>query len=201
MGLLKYTLRRVLFLGIAWLLMEGTLAQTTIPPQISVEPLLSKADRIMLSDYEKQHKFETVMAFVLAAEGGYVNDPKDPGGETNFGISRRTYPKEDILHLTKERAVELYRRDFWTPLGCEDMTPEMALLVMDTGVNMGLGTTLKMLAWAKRNSDMPGTLTVEEEFLCARSRRYLNLCHTNSDLRKFKVGWLRRNLRLLERIS
>jgi len=45
---------------------------------------------------------------VLQMEGGYVNDPNDPGGEMKYGISRRQYPMEDIHDLTLDRAVELY---------------------------------------------------------------------------------------------
>ncbi|MBI5843910.1 MAG: hypothetical protein HZB23_04475 [Deltaproteobacteria bacterium] len=48
----------------------------------------------------------------MAHEGGYVNDPADPGGETRFGISRRAYPNEDIKALTRERAAEIYYRDY-----------------------------------------------------------------------------------------
>jgi len=57
--------------------------------------------------------FDQAIPQVLANEGGYVNDPKDPGGETNFGISKRTYPNVDIKNLTKEQAEAIYRRDFW----------------------------------------------------------------------------------------
>ncbi len=46
-------------------------------------------------------------------EGGYVNDPHDAGGETNMGISKRSYPDVDIKHLTREDAEEIYYRDFW----------------------------------------------------------------------------------------
>ena len=47
---------------------------------------------------------------VLKHEGGYVNDPTDLGGETNFGITKRFYPDVDIKNLTKEQAVEIYKR-------------------------------------------------------------------------------------------
>lgn len=59
--------------------------------------------------------FEKAIETVLAKEGGYVNDPADAGGETNFGISKRRYPEVDIKSLTREQAIALYRRDFWNP--------------------------------------------------------------------------------------
>ena len=40
--------------------------------------------------------FEEIIEVVLEHEGGYVNDPKDPGGETKYGVSKRAYPNEDI---------------------------------------------------------------------------------------------------------
>lgn len=57
--------------------------------------------------------FDPAIAYVLANEGGYVNDPNDPGGETNFGISKRAYPDVDIKNLTVDGAKAIYRRDFW----------------------------------------------------------------------------------------
>lgn len=60
--------------------------------------------------------FEAAIETVLAKEGGYVHDPDDAGGETNFGISTRRYPEVDIASLTREQAIALYRRDFWNPL-------------------------------------------------------------------------------------
>ena len=53
--------------------------------------------------------FETAIAFVLNEEGGYSNDPRDPGGETNFGISKRAHPQVDIKNLTLEEAESIYR--------------------------------------------------------------------------------------------
>ena len=51
--------------------------------------------------------FEEAVKSVLKHEGGYVNDPKDPGGETNFGISKRAFPDLDIKNLTEEDAIEI----------------------------------------------------------------------------------------------
>src|SRR3954469_18004472 len=81
--------------------------------------------------------FDTAFAIIIGIEAGYVNDPKDPGGETKYGISKRRYPNEDIKNLTFDRAKFLYQRDFWKSHKCDTMTWEQALLVFDTAVNGG----------------------------------------------------------------
>ncbi len=57
-------------------------------------------------------KFAVALEKVLAHENGYVNDPDDPGGETKFGISKRSYANLNIKDLTREQAAEIYYRDF-----------------------------------------------------------------------------------------
>lgn len=83
---------------------------------------------------------------VLKWEGGYVNDRRDPGGETKYGISKRAYPNEDILDLTKARAEFLYDRDYWRAMGCDKMPDGVALLVFDTAVNCGVKRTKGWIA-------------------------------------------------------
>jgi len=56
--------------------------------------------------------FEQIINDVLEHEGGYVNDPLDKGGETNFGIAKRWYPDLDIKALTKNDAVNIYYNDY-----------------------------------------------------------------------------------------
>ena len=56
--------------------------------------------------------FEAAVDRVLGHEGGYVNHPNDPGGETNWGISKRSYPNVDIKALTREGVLRLcYRQE------------------------------------------------------------------------------------------
>lgn len=58
-------------------------------------------------------RFDKCVEFVLASEGGYVNDKYDAGGETKFGISKRAYPDLDIINLTIEQAKDIYYKDYW----------------------------------------------------------------------------------------
>ncbi len=85
-------------------------------------------------------------------EGGYVDDPEDPGGETNFGISKRSYPEEDIKNMTLERAKLLYKRDFWGPAGCDALPEVMKFQMFDLAVNTSARskptTAIKLLQMA-----------------------------------------------------
>jgi lysozyme family protein len=86
---------------------------------------------------------------LIQSEGGYVNDPKDRGGETKFGISKRAFPELDIKNLTKEAASDIYSERYWMPvfkiLGLrEDLLPT-AYVLFDFAVNSGVGAATKGL--------------------------------------------------------
>jgi len=75
---------------------------------------------------------------ILKAEGGYVDDPDDYGGETNFGISKRSYPELDIKVLTREEAIAIYKRDYWDKLRLDEANnQDIAEELFDTAVNQG----------------------------------------------------------------
>lgn len=90
-------------------------------------------------------KFEEAFARVIDHEGGYVNDPRDRGGETKFGISKRAYPQEDIAALTLERAREIYRRDYWGPAGCHVVPPAISFDLFDMAVHSGVLAAVRAL--------------------------------------------------------
>ena len=90
--------------------------------------------------------FERAIEFVLKHEGGYVDNPADPGGETRFGISKKTYPALDIRNLTIEAAKEIYRRDYWQKSGCEALEWPLSLVVMDSAVNCGVARAVEWKA-------------------------------------------------------
>ncbi len=87
--------------------------------------------------------FESALKFVLKHEGGYVNNPNDTGGETNFGISDRRdgvvdgkadlngdlVPDVAIKDLKQEQAAIVYNREYWTPCKCEQLHPAVALIL------------------------------------------------------------------------
>lgn len=83
--------------------------------------------------------FDIAFSLLLSPtyEGGYSNDPKDPGGETNFGISKRSYPHLDIKSLTREQVRPIYRADFWGPAGCDVVPDPLKYPLFDFAVNSG----------------------------------------------------------------
>jgi len=82
---------------------------------------------------------------LLEIEGQYVNDPKDPGGETNWGISKRSYPNLNIKALTPEEAAQIYYDDFWTKASCAKLQFPLAGYVFIDAVNMGVVEAIKLL--------------------------------------------------------
>ncbi|MFZ2287603.1 MAG: glycosyl hydrolase 108 family protein [Bacteroidales bacterium] len=89
--------------------------------------------------------FEESFTKLLGHEGGYVNNPKDPGGETNWGISKRSYPNEDIKNLTQGRAKEIYYKDFWLPCHLDKLPTEVRFDLFDAAVNSGPEQAIKWL--------------------------------------------------------
>jgi len=81
--------------------------------------------------------FNSAVNKVLVHEGGYIFDAIDPGGETNFGISKRQYPDVDIKKLTKKSAVEIYKKDYWLRWRCDEISDEyIASKYLDLVVNL-----------------------------------------------------------------
>lgn len=85
----------------------------------------------------QDNNFTESMKFILKWEGGYVNHPKDPGGETKYGISKRAHPDLDIANLTVEQALDIYFREYWKASGCQQHPMPFATCVLNTAVMSG----------------------------------------------------------------
>jgi len=152
--------------------------------------------------------FETAIEQVLAHEGGYVNHPNDPGGETKYGISRKAYPGLDIKNLTVEEAAEIYRRDFWEPIQGEAIqSQDVAANLLDYAVNAGVkraSRTIQLLTGAAQDGRIgPRTLeainsqdglNLNLRLSLSRVEFYTELAARRSEFRAFLVGWIRRAL-------
>jgi lysozyme family protein len=90
--------------------------------------------------------FDCAFDYLMAFEGGYSNDPDDPGGETKYGISKRQYPDLDIKNLTIHQAKEIYWRDYWTKYKCNlFISPAVAAKVFIAVVNMNASRAIRYL--------------------------------------------------------
>jgi lysozyme family protein len=84
---------------------------------------------------------------VLKSEGGYTNDPRDPGGPTNFGITIADYrayinkagTAQDVKNMHLADAQAIYRSKYWNALGCDALPSGVDYTVFDYGVNSGIG--------------------------------------------------------------
>ena len=152
--------------------------------------------------------FDEIIEQVIKHEGGLVDDSTDAGGLTNYGISQRAYPDEDIRGLTVERAKELYKRDYWDRFKCGQLPDRIRHIYFDMCVNMGGGRATKILQEAcnSKNSnkiDVDGgigkntikaSINLEDFRLRAyRVMFYAELVMKKPDQIKFWVGWFKRS--------
>lgn len=146
--------------------------------------------------------FEKAILSVLKHEGGYVNHPNDPGGETNFGITKKVYPNLDIRKLTVEEAKEIYRRDYWLS-GLDDLPYPVAAKIFDMVVNMGTRQAIKLVQRAVDVSDDgilgKGTLAALKvhpdalQRICNQQELFYNqLVVRKPQMKVFLKGWLKR---------
>jgi lysozyme family protein len=120
--------------------------------------------------------FDFALSLVLKHEGGHVNDKRDPGGETNLGISDRrdgridgmadingdSVPDVAIAKLTKADAAKIYRRDYWDACKCDQLPAPVAVFLFDTAVNCGNRAAVRMLqrALGVKDDGVIGPVTI-----------------------------------------
>ena len=159
--------------------------------------------------------FDDAFDEVIGLEGGYVNDPNDTGGETNWGIAKKWHPDVDIKNLTKEDAKNIYWNEYWNPFQLSRLYSVLvATEIFEQAINMGkrqatLHTqqSLKLLGRIISVDGFFGEQTIgninrlhgglREAALikCLNGfqfMRYLEIVSNNPSQKKFFVGWLRR---------
>ena len=94
--------------------------------------------------------FDVAFEKLIGHEGGYVNDARDPVGETKYGISKRAYPDEDIAGMTLDRAREIYRADYWDAVQAEYLPDAVRFDLFDAAVNSGVRQAVKWLQLAAK---------------------------------------------------
>jgi|TARA_R100001129_G_scaffold178789_2_gene154920 lysozyme family protein len=162
-----------------------------------------------------KENFGKSLQMLLKHEGGYVWHERDPGGETNHGVTRKVYedwvkrPVEDgeMKKLTHEDVAPIYEKSYWQRLKCDDLPPGLDFFCFDWGVNSGTGRSAKALQGiigAKQDGGIgPKTLKTLAEH---DTKEVLHKMHGVrqdfyeglSTFDTFGKGWTRRNKEALE---
>lgn len=143
--------------------------------------------------------FDRAVDHILRLEGGYVNHPDDPGGETKFGISKRAYPELVIKEITIEKAKEIYERDYWKRCQIDGLPSAIRLMVFDAAVNQGPVQAIRMLQEVlgvtvdgvignetRVAAYRMSALKLIGEYMRIRRRKY----QSNAMFKTFGAGWL-----------
>jgi lysozyme family protein len=148
--------------------------------------------------------FNKCIEVVLRNEGGLSDNPYDPGGLTNYGICQRNYPDLDIRNLTRNEAIQIYFRDYWSKMNLHNIEDESLILeIFDMGVNAGIRTAIKIvqrLIGAKMDgyigpetelkiNTFPGLLGLYKQ---DRRKYYFALARRKPEMEIFLAGWLNR---------
>ncbi len=143
--------------------------------------------------------FDTAFDRLIDSEGGYVNNTKDPGGETKFGISKRSYPHLNIKDLTLSDAKAIYKQDFWDVLG--EAHPAIKFQAFDFAVNSGIQTAIRKLQasigvaddghWGPRSAAALNSMELNDVLMRFAAYR-LDFMTSLSVWPDFGKGWARR---------
>ena len=137
---------------------------------------------------EWAYKKEAFLDTVIKHEGGYVDNPLDPGGETKYGISKKQYPKLDIKNLDIESAKEIYRKDFLPSAEVNYGKNEFAFKMADIGINAGprIATEImqRSLNTLARWNSIEGIDLDEDGLMGSGTRKAYNKVVSNPDNKK-----------------
>lgn len=164
---------------------------------------------------------DQAIALMIRLEGGFVNNPRDPGGATKYGVTQarlnewRNNGHDDfpanVADLAPDHAAAIYRVIDWDVMRCDDMPAPLACLLLNSSVNQGEPTAVRLLQAALGVTQDgligPGTLeaihswrspympeqTLAEEFAARVAVRYARLDGSENE---FELGWFRRLFRI-----
>ena len=103
----------------------------------------------MLGAFFMSKDFKAALKRVLKHEGGYVNDPRDTGGETNYGITKTTARSYGYTGSMKDIPMDvverIYKAMFWDAMSCDNFEFAIAFHMFDAAVNHGLLNARRIL--------------------------------------------------------
>jgi lysozyme family protein len=155
------------------------------------------------------NKFSEALEIILHHEGGYVNHPKDPGGETNLGVTKRVYEdfggEKEMKDLTKADVEPIYKKNYWDRVKGDDLPEGLDLCIFDFAVNAGPGRAAKFIQRLVKTTvdggigpntlkcindhvEHYGVATTIDQYQSERQNYYESL----SNFETFGRGWTRR---------
>ena len=158
--------------------------------------------------------FDRAVEIVFGQEGGFSNDPADPGGATSMGITEQTFeeakqkgiipPNVVLKELTKDQAKQIYKAMYWDAVSADAFPWPIALATFDAAVNTGVSRAIAMLQQAvgTRIDGIVGAATIKaaasapedalDRMLASRAIHYVDLAVLKPSLLAYRFGWLRR---------
>ena len=159
-----------------------------------------------------QSNFEKCLSEVLKHEGGFVNNPKDPGGITNLGVTKKAWEEyvghavteADMRALTKDVVKPFYLKRYWNVCRCDDLPTGLDYVVFDIAVNSGTGRAAKFLQSAigatPDGAIGPNTINIVQRTELSPKELINIICNRRTVFYKsingfdtFGNGWLRRS--------
>jgi lysozyme family protein len=137
-------------------------------------------------------KFSICLPYTLREEGGESNDPRDPGGNTNRGVTQARYDQyraakrlqpKSVSLISESELQDLYRTGYWDAIGAEQLRPGEDLSAFDYAVNSGPAKARAAIVTA--NAAAPPLAKVIENIATAR----LSFLHGLTTWRAFGRGW------------
>lgn len=155
--------------------------------------------------------FERALKFVLRHEGGYVNDPQDRGGATNYGITQAAYDEwsrakgvasRPVQNITDVEVKAIYEERYWRPANCHEMCWPLNASVFDAAVQHGVQRAIKFLQ-KQLGVTQDGIIGPQtRRTFCKRDQRalayalitdreafYGQIVHDTPGMKKFAAGW------------
>jgi lysozyme family protein len=165
-------------------------------------------------------RFLDIYAIVMEYEGGHVNHPNDPGGETYKGISRRAHPNWKGWQLIDQKkpvpeqlVQEFYYSNYWLKFRCDEMPYPVGDYLFDFGVNAGITraiiTVQKVLNVKVDGVLGPVTIAAIQrqdpqslmyQLLAERVNYYTTITMQRSQFQVFFLGWIRRTIEVFNRL-
>ena len=161
-----------------------------------------------------KENYDHCLGLILHHEGGYVNHPKDPGGETNKGITKRVYEnwcieqdlfQKEMKDLKISDVAPIYKKNYWDRVKADSLPAGVDLCVFDFSVNAGTGRGAKYLQTivgaVSDGAIGPNTLRQVDEFVALRGEEDLVVAYSDARRRYYRKlrtfdtfgrGWLRR---------